>query len=129
MIDKIDEVVTFVDQEVNDWGLVGDIEDAEIYDITVNEVEIDKLSAFKPVEEGDSLLTIGKLLVKATVEYSHPDWDTATYDSEDKVLIPFRDVSGKTEVEFAVDVSISITVDGEGEPEAIEMLNFRNDDF
>ena len=100
LTEKIDKLVELVDREVNDWGLVGDIDDSEIYDITVNEVEINKLSAFKPVKQGDSLLAIGRLMVMATVEYSHPDWDTATYDSEDQVLIPFRGSSRILVVNF-----------------------------
>lgn len=127
--EEAEKLIQIVENEVNDWGLVGDVDDSEVYGIEVNEVALEKLSAFKPVDEGDSILAVGKVTVNATVDYSHPDWDTASYDSEDKVLIPWDSVDGETDIEFEVDVSISITVDDEGRPEEIETLSFRNSDF
>lgn len=125
-----DDLVERVNQELSNWGLSSDdVMDAEIEEITVNSVEVMKLTAFKPTEEGDSILVIGKLDVQALVSYSHPNWDEAMYDSEDKVLIPFEDVSGETEVELTVDVSMSISVDDDGDPDKIEELSFRNSDF
>lgn len=118
-----------VNTEVENWGLIGDVEDSEIYDIVVDEVEIEKVAAFKPVEQGDSLLAIATLGVRARASFTHPDWDTASYDSEDKVLIPWDDVSGETDLEFSVDVSISISVDEDGSPAELETLSFRNSDF
>ncbi|MER8841177.1 hypothetical protein NKH86_20860 [Mesorhizobium sp. M0913] len=50
------------------------------------------------------------------MSYTHPDWDNPAYDSEDKRLIPFDDVAGETEVQFDVDVSMSILVDENGKP-------------
>lgn len=67
--------------------------------------------------------------VKANVSYTHPNWDEAMYDSEDKRLIPFEDVSGETEVTLDVDVSMSIGVNEDGDPAEIEELRFRNSDF
>jgi hypothetical protein len=72
---------------------------------------------------------VARLVAKADVSYTHPDWDNASYDSEDKILIPRDEVSGETEVELQLNVSISILVDGDGEPAQIEELQFRNDDF
>jgi hypothetical protein len=127
--ESYDDLVELVNSEVESWGLVGDVEDSEIYDIMVDEVEIEKLAAFEPVEKGDSLLAIATLGVRARASFSHPDWDTAFYDSEDDVLVPWGNVSGKTVLEFSVDVSISIVVDEGGNPSGLEMLSFRNSDF
>lgn len=127
--DEEENLIKFVEEEVNDWGLVGDVEDSEIYGITVYDITIEKLTAFKPVEDGDSILVVGKAKVNVTAEYSHPDWDTAYYDSEDKVLIPWNNVDGETDIEFEVDVSISLAVDEVGALEEIEALSFRNSDF
>ena len=69
------------------------------------------------------------LFAKADVSYNHPDWDTAMYESEDKVLIPFDDVHGDTEVEFEVEASIFVTVQENGQFDQIDMLEFRSDDF
>lgn len=124
-----DDLAKLVSGEVEDWGLIGDVEDSEVYDVLVDEVEIEKVAAFKPVEEGDSLLAIAALKVTARASFTHPDWDTAFYDSEDKVLIPWDDVSGEADLEFSVDVSISIAVDEDGNPEELDSLRFRNSDF
>ncbi|MFI4934730.1 MAG: PIN domain-containing protein [Caulobacterales bacterium] len=125
-----DDLIKLVDQELNNWGLSSDdVMDAEIDEITVNSIEVKKLTAFRPTEEGDSILVVGKLDVQALVSYTHPNWDEAMYDSEDKVLIPFDDVSGESEVELTVDVSMSISVDDDGDPDSIEGLSLRNSDF
>ena len=51
------------------------------------------------------------------------------YDSEDKVLIPFEDVSGETEIILEAEFSMSILVDENGDPTEIEEFKFRNDKF
>lgn len=124
-----DDLVKLVSSEVEGWGLIGDVEDSEVYDVVVDEVEIEKVAAFKPVEGGDALLAIATFGVRARASFTHPDWDTASYDSEDKVLITWDDVNGETDLEFSVDVSISISVDEDGNPEELETLRFRNSDF
>ncbi|MFU0505345.1 hypothetical protein [Pseudaminobacter sp. NGMCC 1.201702] len=68
--------------------------------------------------------------MKVGVSYTHPDWDTATYDSEDKALIPvMEDISGETEVRIDVNFSMTIAVDEDGQPAEIESVTFRNDRF
>lgn len=123
------ELVEAVDQELADWGLQGDVEDSEIEETTVTDVEVQKLTAFRPRNKGSSILVVGRLAVKANASYTHPNWDDAIYDSEDKVLIPFENVNGETEVSFEVDVSMLIAVDEEGGPMELEELYFRNSDF
>ena len=123
------ELIKAVDKELSDWSLQGDVEGAEIDESKVTEVEIEKLTAFKSPDEGDSILVVGQLAVKAIVSYTHPDWDQAIYDSEDEALVPFDHVSGETEVDLTIDVSMSITRDDKGKPFEIEELRFRNDEF
>lgn len=123
------ELVEAADAELADWGLIADVEDAEIDETTVTDIEVKDLTTFKPSEEGGSILVVGRMSVKANVSYTHPNWDEAMYDSEDKRLIPFEDVSGETEVTLDVDVSMSIGVDEDGDPSEIEELRFRNSDF
>ncbi|WP_323035011.1 PIN domain-containing protein [Pararhodobacter sp.] len=127
--ENTDELAKLVNNEVEDWGLIGDVEDSEVYDVAVDEVEIEKVAAFKPVEEGDSVLAIATLRVSARASFTHPDWDSASYDSEDKVLIPWDDVSGETDLQFSVDVSMSIAVDEDGNPAELDTLSFRNSNF
>jgi hypothetical protein len=123
------ELVDAVDQALSDWGLQGDVEDSEIDETIVTEVQVEKLSTFKPTKQGDPILVVGRLAVKAQISYTHPDWDHAMYDSEDQILIPFDDVSGEMEVDLKIEVSMSIAVDDDGEPEDIRELQFRNNNF
>ncbi|WOF43070.1 DUF4935 domain-containing protein [Sphingopyxis indica] len=128
--DHDDELVKKVDQELNSWGLeANDVMDAEIDEITVNSAEIKKLTAFKPSEGGRPILVVGTLEVQALISFTHPNWDEAMYDSEDKVLIPFEDASGEAEILLSIDVAMSIALDDDGDPEEIEALRFRNGDF
>jgi len=85
--------------------------------------------SFGSIDKSNSILVIGSAEITATVSYTHPNWDEAMYDSEDKVLIPFDTVTGKKEVNFDADFSMSITVDYEGMPTEIEELRFRNSYF
>lgn len=124
-----EELVRAIDHELADWSLQGDVDDSEVYETTVTDAEFMKFTAFAPVEKGDSLLLVGRVRVNATALYTHPDWDNAMYDSEDKVLIPFEDVSGEVEVELYIDVSMTLSVDDNGSADEIESLAFRNDDF
>lgn len=127
--DHNDELVEQVDKELNSWGLnSSDVMDAEIDEITVNSVDIKKCTAFKPIEAGGSILVVGTIGVEAFISFTHPNWDEAMYDSEDKVLIPFDDESGEAEISLSIDVAMSIAVD-DGEPKEIEALRFRNSDF
>lgn len=127
--ENTDALAKLVNRGIEDWGLIGDVEDSEVYDVVVDEIEIEKVAAFKPVEDGDSVLAIATLRVSARASFTHPDWDSASYDSEDKILIPWNDVSGETDLQFSVDVSIPIAVDEDGNPEELESLSFRNSSF
>lgn len=125
-----DDFIEWVDKEVNSWGLQSqDVIDAEIDEATVNSVEITKLTAFKPIDQQGAILVLATIEAEATASFSHPNWDEAMYDSEDKVLIPFDDVSGEADVTLTIDLAMSVAVDEDGEPEEIEALRFRNSDF
>lgn len=124
-----DHLMEMLEDELGNWSLQGDVEDSEIDEAKVTDIEIKDVISFGSIEADESILVIATVAITADVSYSHPDWDTAAYDSEDKVLIPFDDVSGETEVKFNADISISISVDDSGEPEKIEQLSFRNDRF
>jgi len=124
-----EELVELVDRELSDWTLYGDVEDSEIDNTVVTAVEIAQLIAFRPTDEGDPILVVGRLSVKATADFTHPNWDEATYDSEDGVLIPHDEVSGQTVLDLEIDFSALIAVDKDGEPMEFEELHFSNDDF
>jgi hypothetical protein len=127
--EKKEDLIAAVDRELSDWSLMGDVEDSEIEESTVMDVDVHKLTAFKPTQPGAPILVIGTLSVKAIVSYTHPDWDNASWDSEDKRAVPFNNVSGETEIEMEIDVSMSLDVNQDGDAEAISNLGFRNDKF
>lgn len=123
------ELIDLVDSELNDWGLIGDVEDSEIDEISVLHLKIEKIVAFKPTTDNDPILVTGLVHVTAEVSYTHPDWDGAAYDHEDKRLIPFDEVSGTSEIDLSIEISMSISVDEEGTPIEVEEFRFRNNNF
>lgn len=125
-----DALIDHVNAELENWGLVGDVEDSEIDAVNVTSLDILEMSAFKSIEPGDPILLVAEVEVEVEISYSHPDWDNASYDSEDKVRIPWDTVEGKTDVTLTLDLSISIESDEEsGEPLKIEDIRFRSDSF
>ena len=124
-----DEVVTTVNKELNDWSLdVTDVRDAEVQESEVLSVEFGDTVAFRSTEEDGDILIVGTMKITAVVSYSHPDWDNAIYDSEDKELIPFDTVDGEKEVDLEADFSMSVSVE-DGVPTEIVDFQFRNTDF
>ena len=121
-----DVLARMVELELSDWWLWGDVEDSEIHEISDTGISVLETIAFKSAEEGGSILVVGYLEVTATVHYTHPDWDTAIWDSEDNRTIVLHTVDGETETEFNIDVSISIAVNIDGDPVAIKELNIGN---
>src|ERR1700741_475017 len=125
-----DRLIELIDKELSDTGLmVSDVEDADIEESTVTDVVIEDFAAFAPLRKGESVVVVGAAIVTATVSFSHPDWDMAMYDSEDKVLIPFDTVSGEKDVELEVEFSMSLLTDDDGDIEQIEEFRFRKDNF
>ena len=123
-----EELIKAFNEALDLWGiLVVDIEDAEIEEMDVTEVELVELTDFGSMEEGGTILVVGSFLVRADASYTHPDWELALWDSEEGRW--FRDaddiVRGKTEMSLDVEVSMSVTVDKEGEPKGIKDLRFR----
>jgi hypothetical protein len=127
---KHHDALMLLDAELKDWGLqASDVEDAEIDETTVTDADFVELIAFGKATESNDILVIGRVKIKANVSYTHPDWNSAAYDSEDKVLVPFEDVSGETEIETEADFSMSILADHDGNPVKIEEVRFTNDKF
>ena len=119
-----------VDQEVEQWSfIVTDVEDAEIDQMSVTIVKLSSLTSFGPPKKGGSILVVGDVEVTADASYTHPDWDHAAYDSEDKVLIPFGDVSGESVVTIDGQFSMSIAVASDGAPAKISEFRFRGERF
>jgi hypothetical protein len=96
----------------------------------VNDIEFLELTSFGKSDESNVILVVGQVKIQANISYTHPDWDTAIYDSEDKVLTPWGDpVSGEKDVEIEADFSMSILTDDSGKAEQIKELRFTDDSF
>lgn len=125
-----DALIGKVDDEINNWGLqVSDIEDGEIDESSVKDVEVLQMTTYNATKEGGEILVVGRLKMDVEVSFTHPDWDSSVYDSEDKVRIAFDNVSGEKELELEADFAMTISVDEEGKPEEIDHFSFSNDNF
>lgn len=78
--------------------------EGEVYDVTVEQVEIEDHSLIEVTPESAVVEVSAKVSFSAEVEYD--DLETATYDSEDKVLIPWRKIS--TTLERSEDISATL---------------------
>ncbi len=82
--------------------------DVEIVEADAQRFDLLSWDSFDLPGVTDSVLVTASLRVEADVRYTHPDWDSATWDSEDKVAIPRRDVEAESGASFEVDVAIRI---------------------
>lgn len=128
--DEHEKLVSAFDEEVSSWGLqVSDVVEGEIDESTVTNVELDHFTAFRSIGASGDILVTGRATVTADVLYSHPDWTTASWDSEDKILIPWEHVNGETDVVFDVPFSMTLSVDKSGNPVTLDNLTFLDDSF
>lgn len=116
-------IAEMVEEGLSDWSFEGDIKDSEIHYISVDRIEVQETIAFRSAEEGKPILIIGSLDVFGTAYFTCPDWDSAIWDSEDKIAIPLGVVNSHTETEFNIDVSLSVEVNEKGDPEKIQELS------
>jgi len=129
-VDEHENLISSFDAEVANWGLrASDVLDAEIDEATVTDVKLHHFAAFKSIQEEGEILVTGYATVTADVSYTHPNWDSASWDSEDKVAMPWENVSGETEVKFEVRFSMTLSVDESGKPVALANLGFLDDSF
>ncbi|UEM08432.1 PIN domain-containing protein [Bradyrhizobium barranii subsp. barranii] len=127
---KQEEIVATAHNELNQWGLqVSDVDDAEIDESTVENVSFIDFRTFRTAGDGRDILVVGRLEMDVKVSYHHPDWDTATYDSEDKVLLPHHTVEGEKNIQVEADFSMTLKVDGHGKPASIAEFSFDDDNY
>ena len=128
--DNRDAIVGVVHEELNQWGLqVSDVDDAEIDEADVENVNFLDFRTFRTIGPGKEILVVGRIEMDAKVSYHHPDWDTATYDSEDKVLLPHHTVEGEKNIDVEANFSMTLTVDKHGKPTSVAEFSFDDDDF
>jgi len=123
--------VEILERIKEDFGLLGfilDDQDGEVYDVTVNrvgELSVSILALTPPAED-----QTGKAHVEitTTVDYSadveYDNMETAYYDSEDKVAVPWEKVAKTVEDSEVVQVNLVFTFEME-EPHDFEIDEFR----
>ncbi|HDS1039283.1 TPA: DUF4935 domain-containing protein [Stenotrophomonas maltophilia] len=80
---------------------VYDIDDADAEVLQVLEVVSIEVSALYQIGEGqDRYIGFAECHLRVELSFSHPDWESAMWDSEDKVAIPFHTVEGETQTEI-----------------------------
>jgi hypothetical protein len=125
-----DEIIATVQNELDRWGLqVDDVDEAEIDEATVENVSFIDFRTFRTAGEDKDILVVGRIEMDVKVSYHHPDWDTATYDSEDGVLIPHHTVDGEKNVDVEADFNMTLKVDQHGKPISIAGFSFNDDNF
>ncbi|MFT3762287.1 MAG: PIN domain-containing protein [Pseudoxanthomonas sp.] len=74
-----------------------DVEDAEVELLELMRIEdLEVRSLYRIIKVENTYIGFGQCSAELEVSYSHPDWDNAIWDSEDKRLIPFETVDGMT---------------------------------
>lgn len=92
-----------------------DIEDAEVEFESLHWIELQELRTFAPISKGGDSLILGSVRARLEVSYSHPDWENAPYDSEDKKLMPLETIQGSASVECQIPFSMVIKIDPDGD--------------
>jgi pterin-4a-carbinolamine dehydratase len=127
---NLDNIIVAVDNELNQWGLqVSDIDDAEIDESTVENVRLNDFRTFRTADKRKDILVVGRIEMDVKVSYHHPDWDTATYDGEDKVLLPRHTVEGEKNIDVEADFNMILKVEQHGKPTSIAEFSFNDDNF
>lgn len=117
-------LTTLLEKTVNDFGfIVTDTLEAEILNVTVKSYELIPLTTFKSIGKCKNLLLVGEVEMVLSLQYQHPEWETATYDSEDGVLIPLHQVEGTIDYETNAKISFLYTTDKNGKVKEISKLN------
>lgn len=94
-----------------------DVVDAEVELVKLLRIEGLQVRSLYRITEGENTyIGFGQCSAELEVSYTHPDWENAIWDGEDKRLIPFETVDGKTEASTSA-FAFSFLVDMEdGKP-------------
>lgn len=107
-----------------------DVEDGEMEVLGVSNTTIDSLTVYKSKEDENTYLVYARVSPTVEVSFSHPDWDSAMWDSEDKVLIPFENIGGTKEVEMhEVAMTFTFIYDPEDDTATVEDASVRGSGF
>lgn len=86
-------------------------QDGDVNDVRVNNIEVEEMLLLK-VDQNSAVLQVD-VKTNFSADLTYDDLDTASYDSEDKILIPWRTIDKTVEenVEYTAIICISHDVD------------------
>jgi predicted nucleic acid-binding protein len=113
-----DAVENAITQQFENLGFWISDQDGDVNKITVQSVEVLNYLILEVDQNGAVVQVDARILFSADLTYD--DMDTATYDSEDKVLIPWRTINKVVEQEAEIEVTLHIKHDAE-EPTYFEI--------
>ncbi|WP_147300589.1 PIN domain-containing protein [Lysobacter silvisoli] len=99
-----------------------DVEDGELEVQSVRDATLDRIRVYTSKKSKGTYLVYARVSCKAEVSFNHPDWESAIYDSEDKVLFPFETVEGEKEVDID-DVPFSFVFEYDRESDEATISN------
>lgn len=124
---NIEELEGEFESQLNDWEIESmDVPDGYVEKSTVNSIDFVEFQGFGPVKRNGSALIIGKVNLSALLSFTHPNWDEAMYDSEEKVVMPSEYVNGEIESDLDVSFSMSVSVE-KGKLHDIEEVMFTDE--
>jgi hypothetical protein len=129
--DNLEQLAEVIQNKLSDDYFQVDVEDAEIEEVQrIYDLNLNDIKNFESLTIDEHILVICEINFHADLYYRHPDWETAVYDSEDKVLIPWADeVSGITEQEFNLTIQIRILTDNSGNPSEFDNVDIISGDL
>ena len=116
-----------VNESVSQWGfVVRDIVDGEIELADVTSATVSNFSCFQNLANEKLILVVGAADIEMDLDYSHPDWDGAIWNSEDKIMTPWQVVNGTVSRSSDVLFSLVVEVDDGGMPKSINDFELKS---
>ena len=107
-----------IEERFKDIGFWLEDQDGDVNDVDVDDIEIFEESL---LEVGpDRALVSLSARIRFSADVTYDDLATASYDSEDKVLIPWQKIDETVEQEVTLEVGLEIAIDVD-DPEFFEI--------
>jgi len=104
---KQDTIIDAISESFCEQGFWIDDQDGDVNEVRVNDIEIEKILLLE-VNENSAVVQV-EVKTNFSADLTYDDLDTASYDSEDKVLIPWQTIDKTVEqdVEYTATLRIS----------------------
>ena len=124
-------MVKLVNDELSNYEIeIHDIDDGEVIGTSIENIKMSDVKNFGTDKSSGHLLVSCHIDARVNILYEHPDGDMAVWDSAtEEWFLPADKALGEHEIELeAIEVSLLISVDEDGEPKEIVDLNFNSFD-